>query len=866
MYNYLVDHAIKNVWCTPDQDNQLIFKMARLTPAAGLKNAVRVLWRTIAAPDTTSRWHIFQIGQVHPLLLGLLPKTSTWVSFDSVCNSQQMIADIYTINGVSIPRFQTYYMYTSDKDLIVAVRKNPLVPYVFETEDVYLRLYTPAFLGTAEALAQSNVHPNLIKVLGVQTTSTDDVLAFQTTFNSYLAYNSGALYGFVNGIRVDRIDLITAKAGDVLELVYDSTVYKTVSFNVSSLQTFNSTLDNKIKYLLHYAGADAGRIDFIDDIDVYVFQNLSNGRQRGLYLHKNNADAFRNVTHRDYSLVTSYVAAYAASIGNYFPDTAPVSVQSLTVTLHIRNSGYNRPLVYEDNRIFDLYKLSDANIMRAMLGVDSVVPNWFAANLEASAYCTLMRSARNDITPALVEKAYGYNAMSKILGDIPQKPTLVSGQLEVNVPYGLQKSSTAYEYDSNGRLLGWYQHSLGSIYVCVNATAAYVEFFAGTGSNSLDEYYNTKTLTIDPTLDYRVYVCSNVTGTPDNNWVDVTGDATKYTISGTTFTWTATDSTLYPMVRSSAKFLAYDFQVGFNQGVLSFDVTSISTREGTTANRIMQIPLGQIDVIMNNKTLVEGLDYYGQFPMYVVTNKEYLVNPDTNAQSFHLRMVGHCDKTLKTTPPVDVGYVVDGTLSNNFVYDIRDDKVLQIVLDGGVKARSDFSFAEDGVNINVTNPINGRPYHIREVVVPMNGLTPDGTYTLRALSQAIDKKVSDYLSVKLPQTNPPTPSAIVERYQVVSPFCARIISHLISGDLVLPAMTGEYGRMTVTKLCADYEYLLEFDPTQSALQPDPNYVLIEPHSFSTVQTLAAPAYRFMLEVLKYYTRGLVTLSPFINIS
>lgn len=862
MYNYLVDHAIKNVWCTPDQDNQLIFKMARLTPAAGLKNAARVLWRTIATPDTTSRWHIFQIGQIHPLLLGLLPKTASWVSFDSVCNSQQMIADIYTINGVSIPRFQTYYMYTSDKDLIVAVRKNPLIPYAFETEDVYLRLYTPAFLGTTQALQQTNT----IKVLGVQTTSTDDVLAFQTTFNSYLAYNQGVVYGFVNGIRVDRIDLIQAKAGDILEMVYDTTVYKTVSFNVVDLKTFNSTLDQKIKYLLHYSGADSGHIDFIDDIDVYVFQNLSNNRKRGLYLHKNNANALRNVTHRDYSLVTSYIAAYATSIGNFFPATAPVDVQSLTVTLHIRNSGYNRPLVFENNRIFDLYKLSDANIMRAMLGLDSVVPNWFAANLEASAYCTLMRSNRNDITPSVVQDAYGYNAISKILGDGPQRPTLVSSQLEVNVPYGLQKNSTAYEYDANGQLLGWYQHGIGSIYVCVNPTASYVEFFAGIGSNALDENYGFTSITIDPTLDYRVYVCSKASGTPDNEWVDVTDDTTKYSVSGTTLTWTAADTTLYPMVRSSAKFLAYDFQLGFNQGILSFDLASVSTRQGTTANRIMQIPLAQIDIILNKKTLVEGLDFFVQFPLIVITNKEYLINADTQEQSFHVRMVGHVDKSLKTTPPVDVGYVVDGTLSNNFVYDIRDDKVLQIVLDGGLKSRSDFSFAEDGVSINVTNPINGRPYHIREVIVPTNGLTPSGTYELRALSQVIDKKVSDYLSIKLPQTNPTTPSAILERYQVVSPFCARIIADLVTGALVLPTVSGEYGRMTVTKICADYEYLLEFDPTQTALQPDPNYVLIEPHSFLTVQTLAAPAYRFMLEVLKYYTRGLVTLSPFINIS
>jgi hypothetical protein len=861
MSNYLIDHAIKNVWCSPEQDNQFILKLARLTPSSGLIGSAQVLWSNINLPDSTSRWHVFQIGQLHPLLLGLFPKVRQWVSFSESCNQQNMLADVYTVKGVQLPRFQTYYMYNADQDLIVAVRKNSKIGYDFANDDVYLRVYSDAYFNTTQASADG--YANQIYVQGAQTTTTADVLALQTAYNTYAA-KPGAVTAYVNGLRVKAIDLVNMTAGDVGEFVYDSTVYKVIEFQVSTLGTFNSTLDSKIKYLLHYAGGDAGRIDFQDDIDVYVVQKLSATKEIGLYYHKNNADAMRMVTHRDYSIVPSYVVQYNNALQSITGTT--IDVRSLYIRLYIKKSGYNRPLIYEANRIFELYKLSDTQILQAMLGVDSTVSIWSAQALEASAYCKLMRSKYTEVTPSLVEQAYGYNGCAKVLGDMPLIPYTNSSQLQVSVPPVMQLHSLAYEYDTNGKMLGRYLNNNQAIYSCFNNNCGLVEFFCGGLGIGYDESYGFTNVAVDSTLDYRVYMCHIVNGTQDNKWVDITGDATRYKIANGVASWISVDPSEYPMIRSDRTNVAYDLDLPMSSGLYKFTLTSEVTRNGSTFNQAMQIPPGSLDVFVQKRLLTPGLDYFINFPVVVITNKEYLLGADGSNQPIHVRMMGHCTKDLKIRADADVGFVANGTLSANNAFDLRDDRVLQLFLDGYLRSLSTVKFAEDGVSASINDVLNGRPYQVREVVVPMRGMTPTDTYTLYEQALDIDYEVSKYLTIKLPETDPTTPSAIRARYQVVSPFIASILNDLKNGNLVPPVVNGAFGRMKVSTLCKSYEYLLAFDPTQTANQPNTDYVIYHPNYSWNVTTLNANAYKFLLEVVKYYCSDLVSLSSFVNIS
>ena len=861
MSNYLVDQALRNVWCTPNQNTEVILAPARLTPPAGTVGYFTVMWDQIALPDSTSLWHVYQIGQVHPLILGLLTETNVWISLDQSCNAQNMMCDIYTINGVQIPRFQTYYKWGNNKDLILAVKYNPKLPYSFVNDQIYFRVYSDAYFNSTRTVTGDKIY-----VHGVQTVTTTDVTNLQNAYYTY-ADLMGSCYAFVNGIKVSALSLLTMQPGDVGEFVYDSSIYKVVEFQVSSLNTFTSILDSKLKYLLHYSGGDTGSIDYQDNIDVYIVQKYNTSLECSLYYHKNNVDALRMVTHRDYSVVPAYITNYATFMNTLAVSTVPVDPRSLYVRLYIRKGGYFRPLVYESNRIHDLYKMSDAQIIAAMVGVDATVPVWQAANLEASPYCQVMRSQACAVTQDLVEAMYGYNGMAKILGDTPQIPFTYSGQQIVNVPYGLINNSTAYEYDTNGHLMGWYPQFTGQAYACANSTAGLVEFVYGTGSNALDEYYNPTTVTVNTALnEYRVYACHQVAGVPDNIFTDVTGDNTKYTIVGNTFTWISTDTTLYPVLRSDKKILALDFTVSAANGLLQFTLSSLQTKNSITANNVMTIPMGEFDVIMNGKSLVRGLDYFISFPLVVITNTEYLINPATQPQTFHVRGTGFCDSKMNLWPEADSGFVAYGVLSDNFHYDVRDDRVLRIIVDGALRTRSSLSFAETGIGTDTLDTANGKPYQIREIPVDVDAETDEDLALIMQQAAIVNKQVSDYLSIKLPSVNPSTPTGITSLYQIYSPFCSSLINDLATGVLTVPTVTGPYGRLYVTNTVKPYEYLLKVDPTQPATSVDSNYVTIAPINLPGTMTLSPNAYKFMLEVLTYYTNSLVSLSAFITVS
>jgi hypothetical protein len=408
-FDYLVNNALQNLWCAPTSEKQDYFELARLTPDGGELNSYQVMWQTITLPTQGVSYHVYQIGQVSPLLLGLLPKANTWQTISSAMNAMNLIVDLYTIDGYQFPRFQSYYMITKDKAIIVAVQLQPLIPVDLDTEALYMRLYSNTFFQSSQAHL-GNVD-NYIQTAGVVPQTNADILAIQNTITTLSNLTTGACYAFVNGYKLNQINVLTVAIGDVVEYVYDSSIYLVVDFPFLNLPSFNSTLDNEYKFLLHYEGPSDNVIDYQGDVDVWIYYDTGNGVTEGVYYHHNNVDAIRNVTHRDYSLPTAYVAGFIAAQGQW------ASSEAVTVRLHIRKSGLTRPLLYENNRILDLYTLPDQEIMSAMVGVNSTLSNWQAATLEASDYVQLMgMTPVSNITRQLVENAYGYNAVANLVG------------------------------------------------------------------------------------------------------------------------------------------------------------------------------------------------------------------------------------------------------------------------------------------------------------------------------------------------------------------------------------------------------------------------------------------------------------------
>jgi hypothetical protein len=675
----------------------------------------------------------------------------------------------------------------------------------------------------------------------------------------------GYVFCYVNGLLIDSISLVTCPVGSTVEFIYDSSVKRQFITPMTSIQTFVSILDTSNKYLLHDSLAQNKTINYQDDIEVYIINPLNN-HFTGVYYHRNSPDSHRMVTHRDYAISVNYATSLMDSFQN-LPNTNITSFNQLSILTVIRNSGFNHSLVYEDNRIEELYKLTDAQVVQAMVGVNSTNPIWQAPHLENSLYTQVMRSQPSQLNDTLIQNALGYNAYSKYTADNPSVVYLDSNQLQANVPLGLQNGFCAYEYDVNGLFLGYTNNLTGSVYVVVNSACTKVEMLYGLGGTSAPAYFGTNSITFNASVNYRVYRCNLLnTQVPDNNWVDVTG-STDYTVANNILTWNIANDSQYIMIRTSERIVNYDLSLLPQDGLLYFTFSELQNRDGNLQNYVATVPMSDICIYLNNHILVEGIDYIIQYPEIVITNISYLVQPaNTTAQNIHVRMSGFCNPDLTYNKAYDTGFIADNAFSNSYRYDIMDDSVNRIVVGSQYLTMSDLQINDSQAGVTLKTGFNGLPYALEKPMISIENLKGTDLLTYINESKTNDTLVSNYLSLYLPKAQEPVTS-MPALYQVMSPFICKIIYQLLNNEannmnLITPTMTDN----DIITFCTPYLNWLNFDPISSANTIDPRFIAILPINIPYAVQLPLDQYRFILRVITLYAQNpMVSMSSFIQL-
>ena len=848
MYDAIRNHAVLNVWCNPTQDNQIILKAARVSRPGGEYISMIYMDRVLKMPLADRRFHVYHVGDATPKALGLLNTVGMtgWLKFDETVTSTDLFCDIYTEDGLHVPLHRTYYRVTTPGSLIFAVDVRSLSDNKLVAGRAYLRLYTNAWYeNEGRGLAVRT------KAKGLTIQSSAELVAIRNEVTQLQA-KPGHVFCFVNGVLRETISARTAVVGDTVEYEYDASVKRIVDLKISDLHTFTSSLDALYKYILHYPGRGEDVIDYVDDVDVYVLYKSEETRYKGRMLPRNLKTTLRNITHKDYALsvpATLQIAdALLPDLGNEM-----LSAMDLTVRLYIRNGGMIRPLIKEASRIFELYKLEDEQVVRALQGVDSTVPFWRADELEANGYTGVMRSRTMALDETLVEDCYGYNGITKVLADTPSKVAQPRALVDLQPLH--RESSTVFEYDVSGKLTGWSVHEVGATHP-VAATTALAEVYAGRGGRDLKPVYGENFLPIPLDRSWRLYMCHVVDGLPDRHWEDVT-DSGLYTVTNNTIVWGNQVTGQYLMLRSDERFLCYSFQMQAIGGLVYFDLTE-QTPEGL---RPLEVPLGDIDLWVNGMSLVRDIGFIYQHPRVTVVDKGCLLQPaGSSVQSITVRAYGFSDAELQGKKVEDSGFIVHGMLSDNKRYDIRDDKVLRITVGGALKHRDDVLFSEEHSGVSVVNAINGQPYQVKEVVVPVNDWTKTETYLFRAQALERDQAVRDYMTQFYPEPVRDAVSSIVSRYTVFSPFLSRIINDLASGLFDHSSIEAELTDNEVLSLCEPYMDWMAFDPINPDLAYNHNFVLIHPHQLNRTIELDMYQYAFVSRVVKLFAKGLVELS------
>lgn len=852
----LVADAFANSWGNPDPFEHVILRPARLTPINGCTRIFRYAWTDYALPNITSAFHVYQTGQISPALINLFEPTRNWQLLSAACVDTKIVATLYSQLGLVLPLTRCWYRWIDKKNIFIAVEINSRIPAAWSELEVFLRLYQNSYFKSTLAGAGDG-----ITVGGGVMASTSDISSLATQISTITSANgyAGGLLCFLNGMRVANLNIANVAVGDAAEFIYDTSIYKVVDFTINTLPTFQSTMDNKAKLLLHYDSTSEALIDFELDNDFYMLDATTG---KGVYIHKNNEDTVRQLTHKDYAIAADYLLAYYVNFQNA---QGFVNAGNLNIRMFVRYSGQPVMPKIEANYYKFMMDMSGLNQVQAMVGVNASFPLWQASALEQSAFMQLLRAKKTQITQQLVESAYGYYRINDVLG--PSVLKVVNGNIAL--PPAHQSTSTAYEYDSTGTLLGSYSVVNQLIYYPTNGSCALVEFIEGAAANILDEYYGANPVTLDANAGYRFYIKVQDAGLNVPVWQDVTG-TTQYSVQSGVAYWAANTVTniIDRIVRSDKKFLDYTTTLTLDGGVLTHQINYNKDTTRGVINSPLDVPLGSLDVWLNGHALVRGVDYILNFPTISIVNREFVAYAGSgpNYQSLRVRMSGFCDSQLKLNPIDEVGYVFNGVLSADGRHELHREKVQHIVINGALVALDDIYFMEDGASHMATgSAIEGKPYEVRDIINHLNGQLLSEPYALYRATRANEQAAIAYASARITEQPAYPVSPITSLYRLFSPFTAKILVDLVAGYIDLTDFVLPYSDGVVRSLCAPYLYLLPLDPIGPGNLPDSRYTVVQAHPFAQQVSLSTVQYAFFQAVVRIFTDDNVVYTSLVQL-
>lgn len=850
-FGHLLQYVTEHTWCDPRQDNQYVFKAAKISPFLGIFNHIDIVGRRVALPEKGKKYHVFQIGTVMPSMLSLLGTGPSWAennwrNFSDSMAAQKMVADIFTPNGEVLPRFNSYYCVTKERVLVLCVEDDQKLGFNYTTTLLYLRVYANNFYKAGVVDEDS-----VVFATGYKNITSNQRTEIQNTYVEYLA-KDGKCLCYINGYRVPNLYIVNINVNDTVELVYDGSVMDFRSYPIAQLRSFLSTKDGVQKYLIHDPSKTVDGIEYVDDIDFYVKCNYSYMKSGVLHagtksylLSMGSSKNKRQVTHRDYSVSVDGVAAIGNNLKIDIESehgsaiAAPILVANMSIDMVVRKTAPERVLAKDASRIFELYKLPQDAVIEAMAGNMSTLPMWTAAALENSDYIKHMATPYEQLSTELLSGAFGYNGISVAVGYTPTEAVDDGSSKTVLLPYQLRENSTVYEYDSDGLYIGNYPHIFGDSHTVSTENrliTQMAEVISGRGTSRPNLKFGTDIIPVTPGCSYRVYRCSIEGGEPNDVWLDITG-TNKYEVVDDVLLWLDTADTIrYLAVSCDDTFMQMDIQLQMTGGVLEFDLVQEEDRGAGYVPKVMTIPGGQLDIIMNNYSMIKGIDYFVNFPKIRIVNKNYLKQPcSAELQDIHVRMVGFCSPTMQLDHDEDVGFIQFGTLSNNQKFDIRDDKVLRITVDGKLTTRDQLMFSEETPDIFIASALNGLPYQVKDIIVPMNAYTGNiDTYALRAQSMAVDQQVSDYMTMYTDQPVHDINMIVTGVYTLVSPYFSVILDDMVNGTMTESQCALLTQDTDIMNFFLTYDFLLQMDPLNSTVAGMNKFVkiVVHPHEYT----------------------------------
>lgn len=879
MDNYLLQYAIDKVWQNPTQDKQFSYELRKLTPKYGVRDTWVVEYQRYYMPTNRKNdfYHIYQIGSVIPANLGLPKIKDKWISMKTLAKDYLTLAKTYVTSGIRFPLDETYVLLTQSQNLLFAVKINDRYPSL-EDNKLYFHCYQNAYFETERASERGD---NWIQVDTLIASGLDAIRQMQISIIDSIKERGGIPQYFVNGRAVDEISITTAEGGDYCEFILDPSIKAVYEFPLTALPVFNSSLDKQRKYILHYNGDQVEpTIDYYDDIELFLCKRGQRPfTYAGVYFQHNEGIWARQLTHRDYSVPVDRTAVMLNENTFLGPDD-----KDKFFRLYIRRGGNFEEIIADANRIEELYKLTDQQIVALMTGVDSTNPLWRADALEKTHYVQFMSASPDFIYPITfnepelnsVDKVkaqnfagevFGYNECAKLLNNNPAMTYIdpSDGLRKADLAYNFWRNATVFEYDQKGILLSWHYHIGGETYYVRDPLTYMVEAVTGEGSENLHGTYGNLPVDLRDGYGWRVYVCKVWAGVPTNEWMDITDREDRgtwgyfdNTLGKERWVWTAPEMAWYGYVRTDRYFYLKEMRFNKNTGIIRYAIDNWEEHNGDLVNRLMAIPFGQQDVFLNRRPLIDGLDYRSDSLYTVLDNLEFLDTEGIN--TVLVRGTGFCTPDLKRYPPSEVGFIEYGVLSNDSTYQLHSHKVQRIVVDGHYKAPQDVVFAEETGSHVISTERNGAPFQIQTPQVVFRTVFEDD-YKARVEDDARDKATQDAMTYYFPKVEHEYPDTFVKHYAVYSVLSNKVLTDILNGALKPPFVNGRYTDEDIARVMASYSWLVPLDILNN--EYNTNHVRVYPHWDVNPIGLERDQYEFYMRIKKMYLRQPMDTAPFI---
>lgn len=867
--NILRQHALTNVWAEPLQDRQYRIIPSRVSPQLGFKGVATVMWEGFPLPgyeDPLDKrtFHVYPLGQIPPHFFRLKMDKKKWYRADQLTELTNSTIDVVLENGAIVPNNLCYLYENIDQNFILAVERTSTdygrdsresvygdvmdVAYSLDHRPLMIRFYTNAIQDSESWRGEKEDPIHVVRSVYKLINNANDLVSFKASVKAITDQYKDAGFGnyYVDGFYTDEPKAFSPEyKGKTLSFRFDETFRERMFFPISTIPGFRSIKDPKANKYLLVSPRNYERIDFCDDLDFYLVFKTATG-YKGVMLDRFKSNTVRQVTHNAWSVREDVVLALSKQHGFLR------NVATLEIMVVVRNGGMRHGLGFQKNRIEDLYHLPYDGVISAMADVNSTLDIWRAAELENSAYISVMSSNSNKITQAMVEEAYGYNAATKAVGRYFYKVTdqkkvkidpLFSLSNQQFVPNGdmTRNSRVLFWYDKKGQLLSY--ETSNSIYTSISVptalqgNAAYLEVMLGTlreGTDYAGTFRDKETVS-DPYYGFfghRCYVADVAGAATTNNWADVTGGIYYTYVPGTAtkapqIKWNYTllnAAGLVPLTRfaSEVNIVKRVVKPTDEQGYISIPLSVV---DGGSIGNIGVAP-GHVDVWIDGSPLMENLDYRYVTGGAVIILRQIPKNKEANIL---IRYYGYSNpKTKKPFGPRDTGFVKNGVVSMNNVFNVFHDRDVSVNIGGRKYSPDEVKFAEDGYVVG--DYLDGAPYTIDEYQALVEPFTAQKTVDYQIQSMVIDQDVSDYLTARLPEPKPSNEFIEGQHWHLHSPIMAAYVEMMVKGyftDAMIDLLDTEETFFSFTKQMVDV--FKDFDPCIAGYNQD--YVGVYPLAF-----------------------------------